>query len=320
MRRTFALRLTLALCVALGATARAQSIPSLTLALPQYIQTLDDTLAGVRSLRENPQNSDIVRRSLESAWHVEVEGRVFEVPTQTILQDFDAWKRKPTDEALDRVVQELETLHDQAIATQAHAPDFAARHATLNSILARREFRDVHGQTWLDRLKQKITDLLLKWLGRVISASVIPTISNILVYGLMILAVLALAYWMYRSLREGARLESIMPVAVPVSAKQWPIWLSEARAAAARNNWRDAIHLAYWGGISFLEAQGAWRPDEARTPREYLQLLSATSTHQPALRGLTTRLESVWYGMQAADAEAFQQTVVELERLGCPCS
>jgi hypothetical protein len=145
-------------------------------------------------------------------------------------------------------------------------------------------------------------------------------ISDILVYGLIVGAVIAVAYWMYRSLRDSTRLETIMPVNIPVSGKDWPVWLFEARTKAAMGEWRDAVHLAYWGGISFLEAQGSWRPDRARTPREYLRLLPATSSHQPALRALTMRLEGVWYGMQVAGPDSFEQTLAELERLGCPCN
>ena len=117
----------------------------------------------------------------------------------------------------------------------------------------------------MDRLKQRITELIIRLLGRAFSSSAVPVISNIVVYGLIALAVLALAYWMYRSVRDSARLETIMPVGAPVSAKGWLLWISEARAAAARGDCRDAIHLAYWAGISFLEMQGAWHPDIART-------------------------------------------------------
>ena len=137
---------------------------------------------------------------------------------------------------------------------------------------------------------------------------------------LAVCAVLGVAYWMYRSLRESANLETIMPHPVPVSAKQWPLWLQEARAAAARGDFREAVHLTYWSGISFLEAQGAWRPDSARTPREYLRLLPANSERQPALRSLTNRLELVWYGMGDVNSEVFQQSLTELEKLGCPCN
>jgi hypothetical protein len=318
MRCSFALLLTLVLCAGLT-VANSQSVsPPLT--LPQYIQSLDDSLAAVSDLKEHPQKSAAIRASLPPAWHVEVDGKSFEISTQAILQDIDTWQQKGESESLDRAILQLQMLRNLAVASRETQPDFVARRAQLNSILSRREFRMVHGETWMDRLKQRINRLLLKWLGRALTASAIPTISDIVVYGLMILAVLALAYWMYRSLRNGARLQTIMPVALPVSAKEWPVWMSEARAAAARGEWRDAIHLAYWGGISFLEAQGAWRPDVARTPREYLRLLPVTSMQKPALLGLTTRLEAVWYGMQRADSAAFTQTLVELETLGCPCN
>ncbi|MFZ3266256.1 MAG: DUF4129 domain-containing protein [Terriglobales bacterium] len=301
------------------ATAQPETVPA-PLTLKQYIQTLDDSIAALQEIRENPQRAEDFLHRLPSAWHVDADGRSFEVSTESIRRDLGAWQTTPHPAALDPVLQHLETLRFEAAAYEAPAPDFASRHSLLNGILSRREFRNVHGQTWMDRLKQRLTELLIKLLGRMFRSSMIPVVGDILVYGLIALAVLALAYWMYRSLRESARLETIMPVAVSVSAKEWPIWMSEAQAAAARGEWRDAIHLAYWAGISFLEAQGAWRPDSARTPREYLRLLPAASAHRPALRALTLRLEGVWYGMQAAGAEGFQQTVAELERLGCPCN
>jgi hypothetical protein len=302
-------------------TLAAQSAgapPPLTLS--EYVQVLNSWLASVRTLKADPQKAEEVIRNLPSAWQVEVDGRSFEVSTETVRQELGTWQGKHEDAALDRAERHLELLRDQASASEQSPPDFSSRRLALNNILSRHEFRNVRGQSWIDRLKQRISDFLLKWIGRSISASAIPVISDIVVYGLIVIAVLSLAYWMYRSLRESARLETIMPVAVPVSAKKWPIWMAEARAAAARGDWSDAIHLAYWGGISFLEIQGAWSPDVARTPREYLRLLPATSTHQTALRSLTLRLESVWYGMRVADEEGFRQAVAELERLGCGCN
>jgi hypothetical protein len=316
MRRFFAIWLLLATCVAAADQPAGEPKP---LALEQYIQALDDSLATAHRLKDEPQKAEDLLKALPAVWHVEADGKSFEISTETIRRDLGAWQKKPDGSSLDRIVQHLETLRYQAGAYDTSPPDFASRRAVLNNILARSEFRNVHGQTWLDRLKQRLTNLLIKVLGRAFSSSAIPAISNILVYGLIALAVLALAYWLYRSVREGGRLQTIMPVAIAVSAKQWPIWISEARAAAARGDWRDAVHLAYWGGISFLEAGGAWRPDTARTPREYLRLLPAASENQPALRALTVQLETVWYGMRTADADAFQQTLAELERLGCPC-
>jgi hypothetical protein len=183
--------------------------------------------------------------------------------------------------------------------------------------LADPEFNAIRGSSWFDRLKQRIANWLLSLLTRVFSSSAIPTISNVAVYGLIGIAVLALAYWILRTLHDNAGVETLLPGTMAVSSKEWGIWMAEARAAADAGNWRDAVHLAYWSGISYLETQGWWPPDRARTPREYLRLLPSSSQHSPALRELTRNFEIVWYGTQPADAEAFSQTVAQLEKLGC---
>ena len=289
------------------------------LSLPQYIQVLDDTAAKVSVMKQHPEIVTELRDSLPASWKVQADGKDFEIPTDFLRRQIGSCQRHHNDKAQQRILTYLETLRSEAAAYSLPATNKADQ-AFLTSILARREFHNVHGPTWLDLLKQRILRWLIKLFGRAISSSTIPAISDFLVYGLIGIAILVAAFWMYRSLKETAHLETIMPQAVPVSAKEWAIWLAEARDAAARGEWRNSIHLAYWAGISFLEANGAWRPDAARTPREYLRLLPAASEYQPALRSLTTKLEHVWYGMQPADAVSFQQTLAELEKLGCPCN
>jgi hypothetical protein len=294
--------------------------PPETLSLPQYIQILDDSLAEARQLQKQPEDAARLRDNLPSSWHVHDSDRDYDIPTDSLRRDLGAWQSKQDDTTLQRILQHLETLRAEASSQWQPNQDASGRRALLNSILAQPEFHDVQGQTWLDRLKERFTRWLINILGRAISSSSIPVISDIIVYGLIAAAVLALAWWMYRSLKESSRVETIMPVAVPVSAKEWPIWLAEARAAAAQGRWREAVHLCYWSGISFLEAGGSWRPDAARTPREYLRLLPSTSTQHPALRSLTQKLERVWYGMHPADADSFHESLKELENLGCPCN
>jgi len=145
----------------------------------------------------------------------------------------------------------------------------------------------------------------------------VPTLSDILVYVLVAFGVIVLALWAYRSLAVEARTQSIVPEHVAVSARAWQIWFADAQKAAARGDWREAIHLAYWSGVSFLEARGAWAPDRARTPREYLRLLASSSEHRPALTALTKNFELVWYGTDAADASRFGEALANLEALGC---
>jgi hypothetical protein len=290
------------------------------MSLAEYTQALEDARMVALSLKEDPRNAtDLLAHLPVNSWKVREANSEFEVPTVSLRNAIEEWRKKNDAAALQRIIAQLEELQADAQSYQTPPSDLGARRALLNSILARHEFRDVHGPTWIDRLKQRLAELLLRLLGKAFASSTIPVISDILVYGLMLFAVLGVAYWMYRSLREAANLETIMPLPMPISAKEWPIWLQEARAAGARGDWREAVHLAYWSGISFLEAQGAWRADSARTPREYLKLLPADSARQPALRALTNKLELVWYGMGEANPDVFQQAIVELEKLGCPC-
>jgi len=107
---------------------------------------------------------------------------------------------------------------------------------------------------------------------------------------------------------------------MPISAKAWTAWLDEARLAAAEERWRDAVRLSYWTSISFLEGRRLWPPDRARTPREYLRLLPATSEHRPPLASLTGRFERVWYAEHAADRGSYDEAVADLETLGCRSS
>jgi Domain of unknown function (DUF4129) len=317
MRRILAVCL---LCAIWSPAVPCAAEPAGPLSLPEYIQALDDLLVRARQLQQSPENTSGLSDALPDAWHVRVEDKYFEIPTDSLRRDLRTWQDKGNEGGLQRVIQHLETLRSEAAGYGEVKPDSSSRRAQLDKILARSEFNSVHAPTWMDRLKQRAIQWLIRLVGRAAASSVIPNLGNYFVYGLILIAVLVSAYWMYRSIQESARLESIMPSVLPVSAKEWPVWLSEARAAAARGEWREAVHLAYWSGISYLEAQGAWRPDAARTPREYLRLLPPSSEQWPALRSLTGELELVWYGMHSADEESFQQALAKLEKLGCPCN
>ena len=78
------------------------------------------------------------------------------------------------------------------------------------------------------------------------------------------------------------------------------------------------MHLTYWCAVSFLEAEGAWRPDRTRTPREYLRLLPPATNHGAMLAALTKRCELVWYGTVHADANAYAESIDNLKSIGCP--
>jgi len=94
-------------------------------------------------------------------------------------------------------------------------------------------------------------------------------------------------------------------------------WLREARAAAARGDYRSAIHAGYWAAIASLEEAKLLAENRSRTPRESLGLIRRESEEYAPLFELTHRFELVWYGYRSADRSDWSDAVRHLEKLGC---
>jgi len=296
--------------------AGAQAPP--TLSIPDYVAWLDRLLSAISSPAEDRSApGSILVPEIPPAWRVEAPGRSFDVSNAWLLRDVRAPGTRPDGAARDRVLGRLRFLRSEAVSFQQPAPDASASRVLMNGILDRREFRDVHGPTWLDRLRQRVLQFVLDLIERLFGSSAIPTVSSLLVYALIGIAVIVLAVWIVGSIRRSASAESAVPDESLVSEKDSSVWLSEAHAAAARGDWREAVRLVYWCAVSFLEAGGAWRPDRARTPREYLRLLPPSSEERPGLVALTHTFELVWYGAREADPRRFEEALGYLERIGC---
>jgi hypothetical protein len=283
----------------------------------QYGAELDRLLAATEQpARTGPPISQLPKE-LPPAWQVQAGDQKFAISTEGLARDLRRLHQRFDPELQQSIGQKLRGLRADLAGYEKAPSDISRQRAILAGIVARREFQDLHGPSWSERLKQRLVEALFFFLQRFFSLSVIPTVGRILVYCLLGVAVLVLALWLYRSLRRGAATERVVPPVLPLSAQEWTVWLSEARAAALRGNWREAIHLSYWAGICFLEMAGMWPPDRARTPREYVRLLPSASQYQPALTALTRDFEVVWYGKQEADAQAFSRALERLEQLGC---
>jgi hypothetical protein len=230
----------------------------------------------------------------------------------------NAWSRQPTPAARAAIARALRRASLDAREYDAVPPDTTSAHRALETVLARSEFRGVHGPTLLERLTARAIRWLAAFLDRLIQTSSVPTIRSLVVYALIGLAIVLVGVALYRTLRATS---DVTPVAVysrPDDQRPWTVWLGAAQNAAAGGNWRDAIRLAHWCGVTFLEQKGAWRPDPSRTPREYLGLVAPTEAYGPALRALTERSERVWYGTDTADAARFGDALIDLRTLGCP--
>lgn len=255
---------------------------------------------------------------LPPAWTVLTGDRTIVVASDAVRQDLKELDILESPATKQRLLDRLRLAREGAAAFQRAPVDASPTRAQMEAVLARAEFRGIHGPTWVDRLQQRVLRFLARFAD--FHASAFPTLANLLIYGLIGLAVGLAAVWLHRSLRhrDPARPRFNVGEIEGDERRRWSDWLADARAEAERRQWRDAIRLAYWCGIAFLETNGAWRPDPSRTPREYVRALASSSEHGPTLQALTRLLERVWYGRTPASAEAFDEVLAHLTRLGCP--
>jgi hypothetical protein len=308
----------LVLTIALVAATRADT-QSRALPVSDYIAQLDAIRSAVAAWPDAAARATALVRALPATITIQGSGEQFEVSTESIRREFRAAQEGHT-AARQRLVRELGTMRSEALRYLDAPAASAAPRALLAQILAGQEFHDLHGPTWADRLRQRIWEFFLRALGLLFRESAIPTVGNVLVYGLIALALLALAAAAYRFVRRRAPAEVVLFEPVMPAPMEWPLWLSQAQAAAARGSWRDAIHFSYWCAVAFLESKGAWRSDPSRTPREYLRLLPASSEERATLAALTRRFELVWYGDVHADEAAFAESIANLKKIGCPAA
>jgi hypothetical protein len=198
----------------------------------------------------------------------------------------------------------------------AIADDSHAAREKLKDILDRREFRRASERSWWEAWRDKIAEWLLRQLQKLRMPGG-DAGNRILIWLLIAIISSLLAIWLRRLAMHRQPAVQYTPVPFAPSARNWRFWLEDARHAAGDDNWREAIHLAYWAAISHLEESGAWIPDRARTPREYLRLLAASSARRSVLGELTGQFESIWYGGRVAAEADFQHTLNFLEQLGC---
>ena len=312
-RRTYILAgLLIASCFCLADSGSGNELTA-----AEYYAELDQLLVATQQLDSSGRSIPPILKDLPVSWRVRTEQQEFEISAEGLRQDVGKFTQEGDFSAANAIRSRIQSLRNDLDGFETSPQDVSSSRERLTAILARREFRDVSGPTFLNRLAQRFLAIILSLLGLLFRSSAIPTISKFLVYGLIGLAVLTLGFLAYRQIKSGSEQENVVPTSLPVSARSWAHWLADARAAAAHNNWREAIHLAYWSGISFLEHQGTWRPDRARTPREYLRLMDSSSERREALAALTQIFELTWYARRKADAGTFAQTMQALERLGC---
>jgi hypothetical protein len=291
------------------------------LSLREYTAELQRVESQVQQLSTQPQNAETLRQELPGSWAVGDGDRKMSVSTDFVRGTLTEFQKSPPEKKrvlLEGLQRRLASLRQQVegFIQPGHAD--GAMRARLQQILSAREFRFVRPPSLWEIWRDKLLAWLDRWLTRAFrNLPEVPGLGRIAVWLVIAVAACVLAIWLYRLSRQrpAQPAREIMPFAP--SSKSWRAWLGEAEDSAAAGDWRNAVHLAYWAAVSYLESGGAWRPDRARTPREYLRVLAATHPAQRPFSSMTRRFESVWYGSRAAGLAEFQATRSELEELGC---
>ncbi len=286
------------------------------LSVREYIARLDRLSAAVSDPSHVTPRSVPVGQELAGAVRVDGGARVFDIPTESIQRELRAWQLQHDTSARQRLLDDLRVRRVEAERFEQTPVEPSAEQALLGDVLRAREFAQLHGPRWSDRLRQRVLEALLRLFSS--RRSSIATVGNVVVYGLIAIAFVVLAVATYRFIRRTSHIEIAPSNGAVVALREWPRWLADAQAMAGQRRWREAIHFTYWCAVAFLEARGVWRPDRARTPREYLRLLSSSASELEPLGALTRDFEKTWYGSATADQAAFEGAIARLRQLGCP--
>jgi hypothetical protein len=291
------------------------------LSLADYKSRLHQYEEQIQKTTDHPEYAVDFYRDVPSDLQVQTLSGTMTVPLEFLHKGLENFlKSSPTAKPtilsqLSTRIKALETEADNFEKADAGNP--AARDR-LNQILSAREFRSVRGPTEWELLKERIGAWFQKKLDKLFPK--VPDINQagqIFVWVMIAIACSVMAVWLYRASRERLldRPREILPF-LP-SARNWRLWLAEAREKAGASQWRDAIRLGFWAAVSRLESDGVWRPDKARTPREYLNAIPASSENKSPFAAVTRTFEAAWYGGRPASAGDFDQFMSELEKLGC---
>ena len=277
-------------------------------------------LAGL--LEKKPSTNEMagLRDELPKRWTVSTPERTYSISTEPLRNQLTALSSAAAHEWVAHLAAEVEASSGGATESVAQA------RTELDGILARQEFRSVRPPNAWDLFRQRMAAWLERLLIRLFGSIGEHPIGGRIVFWLIMAAgVVCVALWLIRFLGSRDRMNSLASSRSIVAPRTWQEWIRMAREAANRGDFREAVHSAYWAGIVRLEDAGVVPRDRTRTPREYLRLvtepsageLAARPMHREPLAALTSRLERIWYANRGAGPEDFQDSLRQLEALGC---
>jgi len=313
----------LILCGAAASTAAqlAAAVPPEGVALRVFLTELDRLIAEVDAAIAAAHAPEIAS-TVPERWRVIANGQRVDVSAGWLSAALTDAPRQPDQwpATRDAIRRRLIEVRDQAtaLADADEAETRARARATVESILARGEFQQSAASRWRERLQQRIgrwfEDLWARFAGGRVAGR---RTALALAWGAALAALLGLGFWLARTVAQhprGASLNLGHGAGVRPRARELAL---RALAAARAGNAREAVRIGYNAAVVRLEEQGAWRVDDARTPREYLKMLRTSDDRRAVMLDLTQRFEQIWYGNRAAAADDTPRVTAHLEALGC---
>jgi hypothetical protein len=262
-----------------------------------------------------------LRDSLPPSWTVSTSDHTYTISSRALRNELTSSTATEAASWTASLAEEVESYSSPGAANPAKAK------AELDQILAKPEFAAVRPPSAWELFKLRLQAWLLRMLEKLFgSISRHPIGGQIVFWVLIFVGVVLIGALLIRFLASRDRMQSLPPSAAAFASRSWQEWIRLAREAANRNDFRDAIHSAYWAGVARLEDMAIVPRDRTKTPREYLRIVTDKSAGELATRyvlreplaALTTRLERVWYANRGASREDFQDSLKQLEALGCP--
>jgi hypothetical protein len=292
-----------------GATGAGTS----ELDVPSY----ERALTRIAEACKNPKEIAEVRKSLPDAWKVKYGEQVYSVPTKEISEALLRIEHDPKGAA--QLEAQLKAMEQQAeqLSHASGAANANQSEEKLKKILERGEFQDAAGPSAWDLARARINRWIFEHLLKLFRLfNIRRETGNAIAWGILLVAVVALFYGVYRWVAKCTRGIEFRAEVEPNSSDARH-WIQEALAAADRGDFREAVHCAYWASVAHLEDIRLLPRDRARTPRESLRLLEQHPKEQGILQAITRSFELIWYGYRPVSAAEWAGTKKELEKMGC---
>ncbi|MGH9586334.1 MAG: DUF4129 domain-containing protein [Acidobacteriaceae bacterium] len=321
MRRCFHLSFVLLPALLLLSSAQARGLDHVS--LQQYRAHLQNLQALAASCESTPSACD--PKAVGSDEQVQIQGLGVGANVNSFQAHY-GWFRdaltsakksdaKPRMEAMRAAQARLD--EELRHASTPARDDFSTARKKADTILGNPEFATVqeaslweqfwaHVETWLDKIFGGVAHFGKRS----------PWIGPLMEWGLLGIALLALALWVIRVMqrqRLGVRMDSARQMEPWEEAAR--NWRELAEQQAAQGAWRDAVHCLYWASIAALEGRSLWAPNRSRTPREYVRLLQPGSQRWTLLRQQTQGFERVWYGLREAARHDYESALALHEEL-----